>query len=350
MEDGSVHRLVLISGVNGYIAAVTAKQFLDNGYSVRGTVRKLSSAQPLIEGPLKSHAQSGHFTVVEVPDITVDGAFDEAVKGVTAIAHMASPVSFNFTDPVPILHAAIHGTKTLLTSAYTHAGPTLKTIVLISSIAAIRNQTPAPYTFSETDWNDYAESEVQRLGTDTPGPVIYSASKTASEKAFWEFRDTVHPSFTMTAINPVFVIGPPLIAPATPAAVGETVQSIWDVFRGAAPAASPVVLSSTVDVRDVARLMVYPVEHAQATDGERYIASSATQHPQAIADILRKAMPEARGRIEEGTPGVGYREDWQADGKNGYAVDNRKAGRLLGGWIPFDESVVDTAKSFVGLV
>lgn len=73
--------LVLISGINGYIAAVTAKHFLDAGYSVRGTVRRISSAKPLIEGPLKSFAESGRFEVVEVPDITAEGAFDEAVKG-----------------------------------------------------------------------------------------------------------------------------------------------------------------------------------------------------------------------------------------------------------------------------
>jgi nucleoside-diphosphate-sugar epimerase len=73
--------LVLISGLNGYIAAVTAKHFLEKGYSVRGTVRKVASAQSLVDGPLKPYASTGQLTVVEVPDITVDGAFDEAVKG-----------------------------------------------------------------------------------------------------------------------------------------------------------------------------------------------------------------------------------------------------------------------------
>jgi nucleoside-diphosphate-sugar epimerase len=72
---------VLITGVNGYIAAVTAKHFLDHGHSVRGTVRTASSAQALIEGPLKAYFSSGKFTITQVPDITVPGAFDEAVKG-----------------------------------------------------------------------------------------------------------------------------------------------------------------------------------------------------------------------------------------------------------------------------
>lgn len=92
--------LVLISGINGYIAAVTAKQFLEAGFSVRGTVRKASSAQSLIDGPLKDYAQAGKFEVVEVPDITVDGAFDEAVKGMnTFFPYLGySPSSMTFTN------------------------------------------------------------------------------------------------------------------------------------------------------------------------------------------------------------------------------------------------------------
>lgn len=74
-------RLILISGVNGYIAAVAAKHFLEHGYFVRGTVRNIASAKELIDGPLSEFATAGRFEVVEVPDITVDGAFDEAVKG-----------------------------------------------------------------------------------------------------------------------------------------------------------------------------------------------------------------------------------------------------------------------------
>lgn len=61
---------------------MAAKHFLDHGYSVRGTVRKLASANELVNGPLKDFADVGAFEIVEVPDITVDGAFDEAVKGI----------------------------------------------------------------------------------------------------------------------------------------------------------------------------------------------------------------------------------------------------------------------------
>jgi nucleoside-diphosphate-sugar epimerase len=197
--------LILISGVNGYIAAVTAKYFLDHGHSVRGTVRKASSAQAMIDGPLKSYAESGKFTIAEVPDITVDGAFDEAVKGVTAIAHLASPVSMTFSDPKPILHAAINGTKTILESAYKFAGPQLKSVVVMSSIASTRPATEPPYKITEKDWNDFAEQLCEEHGTNTPGPVIYAASKAAGERAFWKFQDDKKPSWSMASVNPVYV-------------------------------------------------------------------------------------------------------------------------------------------------
>lgn len=72
--------LVLISGVNGYIASRTAETFLQAGYSVRGTVRSSKSGKALLD-VLSEYASSGQLELVEVPDITVAGAFDEAVKG-----------------------------------------------------------------------------------------------------------------------------------------------------------------------------------------------------------------------------------------------------------------------------
>ncbi|KAL6707367.1 hypothetical protein ACN47E_004146 [Coniothyrium glycines] len=348
--------LVLISGVNGYIAAVAAKHFLDHGYSVRGTVRKAASAQELENGPLKHFADSGKLEIVEVPDITVKGAFDEAVKGVTAIAHLAAPVSFDFTDPAPILHAAVNGTKTILESASAHAGPQLKTVVLTSSIAAVKNSHPAPYTFTEKDWNDTAEQMCAAKGADTPGPVIYAASKVAGEKAFWQFQKDKAPAFTMASVNPVFVIGPPLIAPKTASAVGDTIRSIYNVFAGVSDVQVMAGLPQSVDVRDVAQLLRYVIEHPDATDGERYIACGSINHPQAVADILRKELKDdtkALSRIAAGTPGKGYASDYQSiDNQGGFYVDGSKAKVLLEGeqWTPYEQSVVDTARTFVGLV
>jgi nucleoside-diphosphate-sugar epimerase len=115
---------------------------------------------------------------------------------------MASPVSLEFTDPDPVLHAAINGTKTVLASAKRNAGPELQSFVLTSSMAAIMNDYPEPYIYTEEDWNSTAALAVAKLGKNTPGRQIYGASKTAAERAMWEFRDEQKPSFTLAAINP----------------------------------------------------------------------------------------------------------------------------------------------------
>lgn len=71
---------VLVTGINGYISSTIVLQLLQAGYRVHGTVRRPESVKSLLEGPLKSYVDL--ITVFEVPDMTADGAFDEAVKGI----------------------------------------------------------------------------------------------------------------------------------------------------------------------------------------------------------------------------------------------------------------------------
>ena len=87
---------VLVTGANGYLATWVVKKYLEAGYSVRGAVRSLTKGAFLND----KFAQYGNkFELVVVDDITKDGAFDEAVKGVDAIAHTASPFNYNASNP-----------------------------------------------------------------------------------------------------------------------------------------------------------------------------------------------------------------------------------------------------------
>lgn len=62
--------------------------------------------------------------------------------------------------------------------------------MFISSGAAIIEPKQDPtYHFTEHDWNNSSEAEVQRLGNKAPGRLVYNASKAAAEKAVWKFRD-----------------------------------------------------------------------------------------------------------------------------------------------------------------
>jgi nucleoside-diphosphate-sugar epimerase len=58
---------VLVTGANGYLAVWIVKYLLDQGFSVRGTVRR-EAAIPYLQNSFKSYADKLEFVVV--PDIT----------------------------------------------------------------------------------------------------------------------------------------------------------------------------------------------------------------------------------------------------------------------------------------
>jgi nucleoside-diphosphate-sugar epimerase len=81
--------VVLVTGVNGFIGSHIADQFLQAGYKVRGTVREASKADGL-KALWEKNYGSGKFEAVEVPEMAIEGAFDEAVKGM-----FLRPMSFH---------------------------------------------------------------------------------------------------------------------------------------------------------------------------------------------------------------------------------------------------------------
>ncbi|KAK2059165.1 NAD dependent epimerase/dehydratase [Colletotrichum caudatum] len=345
----STKGLTLVTGANGFIGARTVEAFLLAGYSVRAVVRSQNSAADLTNA-LPSHAASGQLSTAIVPDITVPGAFDDAVKGVTVIAHLASPVEFANTNAEQVLGAAVKGTLSIMDSA---AGePGLKSFVYMSSIVAIRGNGPrfVGRAVTEADWNDDAEEALEKAGKDANGAQIYVASKVKAERAFWEFRERNQGrvGFTMTTINPVWVVGPPLILPKDPRKLSDTAIVTYRVMNGEELPPLGPGNGTHVDVRDVARLAVFAAEKADVADGQRYIAGGSENYAniQAYCDILRKAYPGRRDIIKEGEPGQGYLKDYSTP-SDGRAVDATKAVKATGqGWIPFEKMVLDAAKSY----
>ena len=82
--------LVLITGINGYIASTAAKYFLDSGFTVRGTARNRSSSLELLDEVFGESIRNGRLEIVEVRDMTEPNAFDQAVEGVRVVAHLAT--------------------------------------------------------------------------------------------------------------------------------------------------------------------------------------------------------------------------------------------------------------------
>lgn len=111
---------------------------------------------------------------------------------------------------------------------------------------------------------------------------------------------------------------------------------------GEDPSIPMAIWEDTIDVRDVARVIVWSALNPGKADGERFLCSSATGCRQAIADILTKHMPELV--IQRGVPGRGYEPGYIA-GKSVPQFYANKAVRATGrSWIPYEKSVLDSAR------
>jgi nucleoside-diphosphate-sugar epimerase len=200
---------VLVTGANGFVASHVAKQFLERGYKVRGTVRDLKKSAWLVDDVFKTYAEKGDFELV-VADLTADNAFDEAIKGIHIVQHVASVVTFD-ADPNNVIPQTLKGVTILLEAAARE--PSVKVFVYTSSIVAATMPAPGNTTHVERDtWNDTA---TQLAWAPPPyeasrGGPVYMASKVAAEKAVWNFVKEQNPHFTVNVVAPSAILGEPL--------------------------------------------------------------------------------------------------------------------------------------------
>ncbi|CCO29407.1 Putative uncharacterized oxidoreductase C513.07 [Rhizoctonia solani AG-1 IB] len=219
---------VLVTGASGFIAVWVVKTFLEAGYTVRGTVRSASKGDYLAD-LFKSHADKFQYVIVE--DIAKEGAFDEAVKGVDAVAHTASPFHFQADDPQTLIEPAVQGTLGILSSVHKYA-PNVQRIVITSSVAAIMDGSkPSGTVFTENDWNTFSLREVETKGRAAAGGDKYRASKTLAEKAAWAFVQERNPKFDIATINPPMVFGPILHQVSDPESLNTSVAMLYKVLH-----------------------------------------------------------------------------------------------------------------------
>ncbi|KAI1075643.1 NAD(P)-binding protein [Whalleya microplaca] len=332
---------ILITGLNGYLAGRAAETALKAGYNVRGTVRNVAAGNK-VRNALAELGYQGGVEVVHVPDMTVAGAFDEAAFGCSAILHLAALMSEIWTaDPQEVVRMAVDGVTSILDSA-AKAGSQLQSVVLMSSAAAIFDVPAKTGVYSEKDWNTTSESAVQNLGREAGGLHAYCASKSAAERAFWKFREQRKPKFSMATIQATYIIGPPLVPWETREQIPLAISNIWKLLQGEDIPGPMLIYESSVDIRDVSRVLLWASLNPKAADGERYLCSSATGGSQAIADILNKHMPSLG--ITRGSPGQGYEHDFRS-ANDTVAFDSRKTVEATRqNWIPYERSILDTAQ------
>lgn len=242
------------------------------------------------------------------------------------------------------MHPAVNGNISILNSTLS-AGSQLEAFVLTSSIASIVDiSKPDDYAFTEDDWNVNGEAIARKEFR--AGPA-YGASKAAAERAMWRWKEMYRPSFSISAVNPGVVTGPPISFPSSPAKLNETLKPVWQIYSGEAKTMPPSIGGqSYIDVRDVAALHIWCMEHPEASNGQRYIAANGRGTPQAAADVLRKAFPDRE--IIVGEPESDY-----VQGTFDYVPGMRstratKAYNAMGvkSFIRYDKSILDTVKAF----
>ncbi|KAG8762782.1 methylglyoxal reductase (NADPH-dependent) gre2 [Ceratobasidium sp. 428] len=305
-------------GASGFVAVWVCKILLESGYTVRGTVRSTSKGEYLVK-----QLKSDRFSHVIVEDIAKDGAFDEAVKGVDAVAHTASPFHFQADDPQSLIEPAVKGTVGVLKSIEKNA-PSVQRVVVTSSAAAIVDTSkPTGTVFTENDWNTFSTKEVEEKGRDAAGGDKYRASKTLAEQAAWAGVEAKKPKWDLATINPPMVLGPILQQIDNPANLNTSVAMLYKITHakeGETPRevllqpnmygysyrlevlfAKNLVLiflyRSFVDVRDVALAHVRALEVPEA-GGQRFITSGGTLCWQDALDVLPRPYPR-------GIPGAG---------------------------------------------
>ncbi|OAL37396.1 hypothetical protein AYO20_03245 [Fonsecaea nubica] len=279
-------QLILLTGSSGHIGYRTLVEALSKGYRVRAAVRSESKAAE-IKAAKSSEPYLNQLSFSIVPDIEKDGAFDQAVKDVDYVVHVASPLARpSEDDQVNIIRPAIRGTLSILRSALKE--PSIQRVVITSSVAAVSPPDTRVYTADNVEPDPHG-----------PYPHTFAAYTASKQLAYNRTRDFIseeNPHFTVVNIMPTFVIGKNELA-TTPAAVnsGSNALALIPLLGTQNPNGMP---GATCHVDDVAYVHVASLDskiQGNQNFGVNYDVNGV-KWDDAI-DIVKKHFPQA---VEQG--------------------------------------------------
>ncbi|OAQ66105.1 NAD(P)-binding domain-containing protein [Pochonia chlamydosporia 170] len=313
---------VIVTGANGFIAQHCIAALLKQGYNVVGTVRSASKVKPVKE----AHQSHDNLQLVVVDDITSPECYLKAFNNLTpsAILHLAAPFHYNASDfEKELMVPAVLGSTAILDAAAQIK--TIKRVVHTNSFACIYDAAAGPSpekTYTSKDWSPLTYED----GVNAPNaPTAYRASKTAAEKAAWNFMTEKKPGFDLVSLCPTMVFGPFLPA-AKPKSIGEVNTSnlmVWSVVSaGKNESIPPTKGPCWVDVRDVADAHVKALLVPEA-GGNRYMLCQSVYCNQELADVSRKVTTKYAETIPVGEPG-------KRESHTHYGVDASDAEKVLG--------------------
>ena len=330
---------VLVTGISGFVGQHCAAELLKKGYAVRGSVRSLSKTDEVVNGIKKEIDPKDNLEFCEL-DLMNDAGWDKAMEGCDYVLHVASPFVVKVPkDENEIIKPAVDGTLRALKAAK-KAG--VNRVVLTSSTVAMHGGQTGLIKINQDSWTNLNAKNV----------TAYFKSKTLAEKSAWEFikNQTGVNKLELVVVNPGPIYGPTL--------TGNLATEAMDFFKklitGKVPML-PKAYSVMSDVRDVATIHVAALENEKA-NGKRFIVT--TEKPQAIQQIgeilksngydkvstklaptfLLKFIANFNDEMKGMLPFVG--NTIEADVSDTMKTFNWKP-------IPFEKTVLDTAKSVV---
>lgn len=266
---------VLVTGGSGYVAGWIVRRLLEQGRTVRATVRDPDKASGLEHLHALASQHEGRLTLHRA-DLLDEGSFTEAMDGCELVMHTASPFLVGgITDPQEqLIRPALEGTRNVLGSV--EATPSVRRVVLTSSVAAVFGDNAdlaGRAAFTDEDWNE----------TSTETHQEYSYSKTVAERAAWEIAGG-QDRWDLVTVHPGLVVGPSL----TSSSVSGSMSTMRHFVDGSLATGAPKLALGAVDVRDVARVHLAAGDTPEAHG--RYLAAPETVTLLGIGQILRQAF------------------------------------------------------------
>ena len=279
MDSSTSDKPILVTGASGYVASWIIYKLLEQGFTVRATVRDLNKTSKFDHLSEAANELPGTFEPYEA-DLLSEGSFDTAMQGCEVVIHTASPFkTFGVKNPSEeLIRPALKGTKNVLESV--NKAESVKRVVLTASVVSIYGdaidiEKTKNRTFSEDDWNSSS--------TATHQPYPYS--KLVAEKEAWKIADR-QDRWSLVTIHPGFVLGPS----KTSRTDSTSIDFMKGMIEGKMKAGVPELYFGVVDVRDVADAHIQAAFSPNAKG--RYITVAGTMGMLDIAKSLQKATDQ----------------------------------------------------------
>jgi nucleoside-diphosphate-sugar epimerase len=281
MKNSLTEELVLVTGGSGFVGTHVIVKLLQQGFTVRTTLRSINKKQQVIDALRRANITSLEKLSFFEAELGRDENWNEAVKSCNYVLHVASP--FLLKEPKDENELIIPARDGVLRVLKASRDAGVKRVVLTSTFGAIGYSIdPKNHVFTEADW------------TDPSAPIAaYIKSKTIAEKAAWNFVAAEGGSLELTVINPVGIFGPALGSDYS-----VSIELIKNLVEGNMDKNYTNFSFGVVDVRDVAELHIKAMLHP-AAKGERFlVAADGAMTFYDVAELIRKERSQRSAKIE----------------------------------------------------